>query len=55
MKKMSDYPLCNTHTYTEITTTADRTPDAGIIHRNICAEYGLEVPGSRWETHPKVI
>ena len=21
---------------------------AGIIHRNILAEYGLEVPGSRW-------
>ena len=28
---------------------------AGIIHRNICAKYGLEVPGSRWETPPKVI
>ena len=22
---------------------------AGIIHRNICADYGLEVPGSRWD------
>ena len=28
---------------------------AGIIHRNICTKYGLEVPGSRWETPPKVI
>ena len=28
---------------------------AGIIHRNICANYGLEVPGSRWETPSKVI
>ena len=27
----------------------------GIIHRNICAEYRLKVPGSRWETPPKVI
>ena len=28
---------------------------AGIIHRNISAEYGLEVPGSRWETPSKMI
>ena len=28
---------------------------AGIINRNMCAEYGLKVPGSRWETTPKVI
>ncbi|XP_076610522.1 uncharacterized protein LOC143335176 [Chaetodon auriga] len=28
---------------------------ASIIHRNICTEYGLEVPGSRWKTPPKVI
>ena len=25
----------------------------GIIH--ICGEYGLEVPGSRWETPPTVV
>ena len=31
------------------------TQVAGIIHWNICAEFGLEVPGSRWETPPKVI
>ncbi|TWW69232.1 hypothetical protein D4764_18G0000380 [Takifugu flavidus] len=28
---------------------------AGIVYRNICTEYGLEVPGSRWETPPKVV
>ncbi|TWW73493.1 hypothetical protein D4764_15G0008870 [Takifugu flavidus] len=28
---------------------------AGIVYRNICTEYGLEVPGSRWETTPKVL
>ena len=28
---------------------------AGIIHRNIYAEYGLEVSGSRWKTPLKVI
>lgn len=28
---------------------------AGIVYRNICAEYGLETPGSRWETPPKVV
>ena len=28
---------------------------ASIIHRHICTEYGLEVPGSRWKTPPKVI
>ncbi|TWW69265.1 COP9 signalosome complex subunit 1 [Takifugu flavidus] len=28
---------------------------AGIVYRNICTEYGLEVPGSRWETPPKVL
>ena len=28
---------------------------ADIIDRNICAEYRLKVPGSRWETPPKVI
>ena len=28
---------------------------ASIVHRNICTEYGLEVPGSRWKTPPKVI
>ncbi|KAF7649568.1 hypothetical protein LDENG_00139440 [Lucifuga dentata] len=27
---------------------------AGIVYRNICAEYGLEVPKSKWETPPKV-
>uniref|UniRef100_A0A3B5PPD0 Reverse transcriptase domain-containing protein n=1 Tax=Xiphophorus maculatus TaxID=8083 RepID=A0A3B5PPD0_XIPMA len=27
---------------------------AGIVYRNICAEYGLETPGSKWETPPKV-
>ena len=29
--------------------------EAGIIHRNICAEYGPEAPGSRWEAPPNVI
>ncbi|KAF7654704.1 hypothetical protein LDENG_00066000, partial [Lucifuga dentata] len=24
-------------------------------HRNICAEYGLEVPKSKWKTPPKVV
>ncbi|TWW69428.1 ATP-dependent Clp protease proteolytic subunit, mitochondrial [Takifugu flavidus] len=28
---------------------------AGIVYRNICTEYGLEVPGSRWETPTKVL
>ncbi|TWW59398.1 hypothetical protein D4764_06G0009280 [Takifugu flavidus] len=28
---------------------------AGIVYRNICTEYGLEVPGSRWETPLKVL
>ncbi|TWW71259.1 hypothetical protein D4764_17G0007420 [Takifugu flavidus] len=28
---------------------------AGIVYRNICTEYGLEVPGSRWETPPKML
>ena len=28
---------------------------AGIMHRNICTEYGLEVPASRCETSPRVI
>ena len=28
---------------------------ADIVHRNICAEYRLEVPGSKWTTLPKVI
>ncbi|TWW59309.1 hypothetical protein D4764_06G0008390 [Takifugu flavidus] len=28
---------------------------AGIVYRNICTEYGLEVPGTRWETPPKVV
>ncbi|KAF7659584.1 hypothetical protein LDENG_00296340 [Lucifuga dentata] len=28
---------------------------AGIVYRNICAEYGLEVPKSKWETPPKVV
>ena len=27
---------------------------AGIIHRIICAEYGVEVPRTRWKTPPKV-
>ena len=27
---------------------------AGLIHRNICAEYGLKAPGSRRETPPMV-
>ena len=27
----------------------------GIMHKNICIKYGLEVPGSRWGTPPKVI
>ncbi|KAF7642179.1 hypothetical protein LDENG_00262910 [Lucifuga dentata] len=28
---------------------------AGIVYRNICAEYGLEVLKSKWETPPKVV
>uniref|UniRef100_A0A3B3HDB2 HAT C-terminal dimerisation domain-containing protein n=1 Tax=Oryzias latipes TaxID=8090 RepID=A0A3B3HDB2_ORYLA len=28
---------------------------AGIIYRNMCAEYGLETPRSKWETPPKVV
>ena len=28
---------------------------ASIIYRHICAEYGLEVPGSKWATPPQVI
>ena len=28
---------------------------AAIVHRNICAEYWLEVQGSKWATSPKVI
>nr|XP_020470896.1 rho-related GTP-binding protein RhoA-B-like [Monopterus albus] len=28
---------------------------AGIVYRNICAEYRLEVPKSRWDTPPKVV
>ncbi|KAF7642936.1 hypothetical protein LDENG_00248050 [Lucifuga dentata] len=28
---------------------------AGIVYRNICAEYGQEVPKSKWETPPKMI
>ncbi|TWW76583.1 hypothetical protein D4764_13G0012450 [Takifugu flavidus] len=27
---------------------------SGIVYRSICTEYGLEVPGSRWETPLKV-
>ncbi|KAF7652694.1 hypothetical protein LDENG_00093610, partial [Lucifuga dentata] len=27
----------------------------GTVYRNICAEYGLEVPKSKWETPPKVV
>lgn len=28
---------------------------AGIVQRNICAEYGLEIPMSRWDTPLKVV
>jgi len=28
---------------------------AGIVCRNICAEYGLEVRKSKWEISPKVV
>ena len=28
---------------------------AGIVYRNICAVYGLEVPKSKWETPPKAV
>ncbi|KAF7665893.1 hypothetical protein LDENG_00129980 [Lucifuga dentata] len=28
---------------------------AGIVYRIICAEYGLEVPKSKWETPPTVV
>ena len=27
----------------------------GLADRNICSEYGLEVPVSRWNTFPKVV
>uniref|UniRef100_A0A087YQ23 Uncharacterized protein n=1 Tax=Poecilia formosa TaxID=48698 RepID=A0A087YQ23_POEFO len=27
----------------------------GIVYRNICAEYGLEAPRSKWGTPPKVV
>lgn len=27
----------------------------GVMHRNICAAYGPEVPKSQWETRPKVV
>ena len=28
---------------------------AGIVYRNICTEFGLEVPRSEWKTPPKVV
>ena len=28
---------------------------AGIVYRNICAEYKLETPRSKWEAPPKVM
>uniref|UniRef100_A0A3P9CTW7 C2H2-type domain-containing protein n=1 Tax=Maylandia zebra TaxID=106582 RepID=A0A3P9CTW7_9CICH len=28
---------------------------AGIVYRNICAEYNLEVPRSKWEMPPRVV
>ena len=28
---------------------------AGIVYRNICTEYGLDPPKSRWETPQKVV
>ena len=28
---------------------------ASIVYRNICTEYGLEVPRSQWKTPPKVV
>lgn len=28
---------------------------AGIVYRIICAEYGLEVLRSKWETPPSVV
>ena len=28
---------------------------AGIVYRNICTEYGLEVPILEWKTPPKVV
>ena len=28
---------------------------AGIVYRNICSEYGLDPPKSRWETPQKVV
>ena len=28
---------------------------AVIVYRNICTEYGLETPRSKWETPPKVV
>ena len=28
---------------------------SGIVYRDICAKYELEVPKSNWETPPKVV
>ena len=28
---------------------------AGIVYRNICSEYGLDLPKSRWETLQKAV
>jgi len=28
---------------------------AGKVYRNICTEYGLEVPKSKWKIQPKVV
>jgi len=33
---------------------AGKAQVAGIVYRNICAEYGLEVRKSKWETSPKL-
>ena len=33
----------------------ERHNQAGIVYRNICSEYGLELPGSKWTTPPKGI
>ncbi|KAF7648062.1 hypothetical protein LDENG_00162600 [Lucifuga dentata] len=35
--------------------TAYTERHSGIVYRNICAVYGLEVPKSKWETPPKVV
>ena len=28
---------------------------AGVVYRNICADYGLEVPKTKWDTPSKIM